>query len=204
MAKNLLNNYLELSKEDKESFLKLIKEGLEVKDSIFKFVNGRYEFEHKGIKYVEFKKTDNEISFISKDILSKEIMEDIVEDKKYLDSSSDVRYSSNIFDNSWENSFVRKILNEKFKDKYLDDLNLINEVGCLTKEEAENLPQELKQTDDNRYGYWTMTPYNDMNSLDRGECATVFYVDSSGYLGNHRVDNAFGVRPVITLSTDEL
>ncbi len=155
---------------------------------------GQREFTHCGITYVNFKDND----FVAKTILPEEIINDIVEDKRYLDSDKDVRYNNNIFDNSWENSFIRGILNEEFKDKYLNDIDLVEEVRCLTKEEAENLPNNLRETE--RYGYWTMSPYY----MSTNGYANVFYVNSDGRLDYSNVSNTYGVRPVITLNTDAL
>ena len=153
---------------------------------------GRRTFTHNGIEHVDFK----ENTFVAKTILSKEIIDDIVEDKRYLDSEKDVRYNNDIFDNSWKNSFIRKILNNNFKEKYLNNLDLDGEVRCLTKEEVESLPSNLRET--SRYGYWTMSPSGN------GSYANVFAVSSADYLGNWSVDISNGVRPVIKLKTEEL
>lgn len=45
--------------------------------------------------------------------------------------------------------------------------------------------------------YWTMSPYYFLGSY-----ASVFRVNSSGYLNNYSVNNALGVRPVINLRGD--
>lgn len=156
------------------------------------------EININGIEYVKFKEENGSISYVAKTILSKEVIDDIVEDKRYLDSEKDVRYNNDIFDNSWENSFIRKILNSTFKEKYLKDVELASEVRCLTKEEAENLPSELKETEG--YGYWTMSPYN----LAANGYASVFRVNSYGTLYGDYVSNTYGVRPVIMLKTDKL
>lgn len=153
---------------------------------------GQREFTNMGITYVEFKPNN----FVSKDILPKEIIDNIVEDKRYLDDSKDVRFNNDIFDNNWDNSFIKKILNNEFKNKYLNNLN-VDEVRCLTKEEAENLPDNLKET--SRFGYWTMSPYTANSSGN----AYVFFVWSDGYLYYYRVDDTYGVRPVFELRGEE-
>lgn len=186
-----LNEIIKLANEVKKELKsnKLKNKKLEIKEE-----NGIRYFIYKGIRYDEFKPN----KFVSKDILSKEVIDDIVEDKRYLDYDKDVRYNNDIFDSSWENSFIRKILNSTFKEKYLDGLNIDREIRCLTKEEVEELPEDLKET--SRYGYWTMSP--SVRNADRH--ATVFFVvpDGSSYSGY--VYFTLGVRPVITLSTDEL
>lgn len=150
--------------------------------------HGIRHFKYKSIEWAEFKKNE----FVAVDILSIEIVDEIVEDKRYLDSGFDIIYNNDIFDSSWENSFVRKILNDKFKSNYLDNLSLDGEVRLLTKEEAENLPDDLKET--SRYGYWTMSPYY---FIATDSYAGVFLVSSNGQLDNNWVSSTYGVRPVI-------
>lgn len=186
--KNKLEEIIKLANELKDNLENNKK--IEIKEE-----NGRRYFEHLGIRYDEFKPN----YFLSKDILSKEVIEDIVKDKRYLGSDNEVRYNNDIFDNSWENSFVRKVLNSTFKEKYLTSLSLNGEIRLLTKEEVEELPENLKKI--GQY-YWTMSPYN-FNSSAYG--AYVLYVNTSGYLSTSTVVyNTYGVRPVIKLNTDEL
>ena len=151
-----------------------------------------------------YNKETNEVTYCMNDIMPKEDIEKYFADKWYVDSYKDVRFNSDIRNNKYEDSYICKVLNGVFKENKLKGLNVVGNVRLLTKEEVEALDTEHRQTDFNRYGFWTMTPYNDMDSLSNGSAAYVFSVLSDGNLGAPGVGNAFGVRPVITLSADTL
>ena len=202
MAKNLLNNYVELNKEDKESLLKLLRQDLgdiELKKTYKKYD----ELEIANDKYFVLNVRDNEIDVCMKGVLSREEMLKYFTDKWYQDESDYcVRYNSDIRNNKYEDSYIFKVLNGAFKEEKLKDLDIICNVRLLTKEEVENLDDEHRNI--NKY-YWTMTPYNNMDELKFGSNARVFFVNSSGYLGSGSVDStARGLRPVITLRTETL
>ena len=202
MAKNLLNNYVELNKEDKESLLKLLRQDLgdiELKKTYKKYD----ELEIANDKYFVLNVRDNEIDVCMKGVLSREEMLKYFTDKWYQDESDYcVRYNSDIRNNKYEDSYIFKVLNGAFKEEKLKDLDIICNVRLLTKEEVENLDDEHRNI--NKY-YWTMTPYNNMDELKFGSNAYVFVVDSDGYLGAYSVyGTAPGLRPVITLRTETL
>lgn len=202
MAKNLLNNYVELNKEDKESLLKLLRQDLgdiELKKTYKKYD----ELEIANDKYFVLNVRDNEIDVCMKGVLSREEMLKYFTDKWYQDESDYcVRYNSDIRNNKYEDSYIFKVLNGAFKEEKLKDLDIICNVRLLTKEEVENLDDEHRNI--NKY-YWTMTPYNNMDELKFGSNAYVFVVSSDGYLGAYSVyGTAPGLRPVITLRTETL
>lgn len=64
----------------------------------------------------------------------------------------------------------------------------------MVKEEVENLPKEIRKSND---WYYTKTNYEDSNIYARIWC-----VRNDGIVGNAGVDNNYyvGVRPVITIS----
>ena len=201
MAKNLLNNYVELNREDKESLLKLLKEDLS---------NIGYQKEKK--KYDELTIGNNtyfvldvnaeehKVTYCMKDVLSREEMLKYFTDKWYQDSSDYcVRYNSDIRNNRFEDSYIYKILNSTFKEDKLKNLGVVGDVRLLTKEEVEALDEEHRNI--NKW-YWTMTPYNDMNELKDGTYAIVFGVGSIGNLSTWYVYNKIGVRPVFTLKAE--
>ena len=201
-AKNLLNNYVELNKEDKESLLKLLRQDLgdiELKKTYKKYD----ELEIANDKYFVLNVRDNEIDVCMKGVLSREEMLKYFTDKWYQDESDYcVRYNSDIRNNKYEDSYIFKVLNGAFKEEKLKDLDIICNVRLLTKEEVENLDDEHRNI--NKY-YWTMTPYNNMDELKFGSNAYVFVVSSDGYLGAYSVyGTAPGLRPVITLRTETL
>ena len=201
MAKNLLNNYVELNKEDKESLLKLLKEDLS---------NIGYQKEKKkydeitigGNTYfvLDVNAEEHKVTYCMKDVLSREEMLKYFTDKWYQDSSDYcVGYNSDIRNNKFEDSYVYKVLNSSFKEDKLKGLDIVGDVRLLTKEEVEDLDEEHRNI--NKY-YWTMTPYNDMKKLEFGSYAIVFYVFSPGSLSGASVNGGFGVRPVFTLKTE--
>lgn len=201
MAKNLLNNYVELNREDKESLLKLLREDLG-NIELPKVYKKYDKFPIGDDKYFVLNVRENEIDICMKDVLTRAEMLKYFTDKWYQDSSDYcVRYNSDIRNNKYEDSYIYKVLNGAFKEDKYKGLNIIGNVRLLTKEEVENLDEEHKNI--NKY-YWTMTPYNDMNKLENGAYARVFVVNSSGNLYYWGVNNALGVRPVLTLRTNEL
>ena len=79
---------------------------------------------------------------------------------------------------------------------------LANPIGLITADEVVmgGLPWSGSTTSNYLYTgqhYWTMSPYHFGNGY-----ASVFFVNSNGYLGVSSVNSARGVRPVINLSAD--
>ena len=201
MAKNLLNNYVELNKEDKESLLKLLKEDLSNIDSQ-KSLKKYDEIEISGNTYFVLKidEEKHEVTYCMKNVLSREEMLKYFTDPWYQDSTDYcVRYNSDIRNNKFEDSYIYKILNSNFKEEKLAGINIVGDVRLLTKEEVEGLDE--KHQNINKY-YWTNTPYNNIDELENGSTALVFYVDSNGLLDYNYVVNTYGVRPVFTLRTE--
>lgn len=202
MAKNLLNNYVELNREDKESLLKLLKEDLSNIDS--EKVKKKYdEITIGGNTYfvLDVNAEEHKVTYCAKDVLSREEMLKYFTDPWYQDSSDYcVRYNSDIRNNRYEDSYICKILNSTFKEDKLKGLDIIGDIRLLTKEEVEELDEEHQNI--NKW-YWTMTPYNDMKNLENGSYARVFCVSSSGFLYYNSVYwTVCGVRPVFTLRAE--
>ena len=83
---------------------------------------------------------------------------------------------------------------------------LTNPVGLITADEVSMAGGVYGQTNQSYYlytnsAYWTMSPYY-FDVGGSNSWAYVFRVNSSGQLGGYWVSNAYGVRPVINLSTD--
>lgn len=201
MAKNLLNNYVELNKEDKESLLKLLKEDLSNIDS--EKVKKKYDeitISDNTYFVLKIDEEKHEVTYCMKDVLSRDEILKYFTDPWYQDSSDYcVRYNSDIRNNKFEDSYVYKVLNSSFKEDKLAGLDVVGDIRLLTKEEVEELDEEHRNI--NKW-YWTMTPYNDMNELKDGTLAGVFYVWSDGGLYYDRVFSECGVRPVFTLRTE--
>ncbi len=138
-----------------------------------------------------------EITYCMKNVLPREEVLKYFVDPWYQDSTDYcVRYNSNIRNNRYEDSYIYKILNSTFKEDKLKGLDIIGDVRLLTKDEVEELDEEHRNIGK---WYWTMTPYNDMEILEDGGLASVFFVRSNGYLHNGSVNNTRGVRPVFTV-----
>lgn len=201
MAKNLLNNYVELNKEDKESLLKLLKEDLSNIDS--EKVKKKYDeitISDNTYFVLKIDEEKHEVTYCMKDVLSRDEILKYFTDPWYQDSSDYcVRYNSDIRNNKFEDSYVYKVLNSSFKEDKLAGLDVVGDIRLLTKEEVEELDEEHRNI--NKW-YWTMTPYNDMNELKDGTLAGVFFVRSNGQLDYYWVNFAYGVRPVFTLRTE--
>ncbi len=130
------------------------------------------------------------------------------------DSDNDIVYNSDKTNNDWQDSNVRKCV-IAFANKYLDidvlekttinyDENKVSEdyIRIPTLREVEVLPKEIRKVNASS-GYWTMTA--SYGATDQDSYARVFYVNGTfGYLGFDWVNDANGVRPVITLLTEEL
>lgn len=129
------------------------------------------------------------------------------------DSYNDIAYNQDSSNNDWLESDVRKCVikfaNEKLnvsdlqsmrtnydENKYSEDF-----IRIPTLREAEALPKNLRKIDADS-GYWTMT--SSYGTTDTDSYAYVFRVNSDGNLGLFNVYNTNGVRPVITLSTENL
>lgn len=201
MAKNLLNNYVELNREDKESLLKLLKEDLSNIDS--EKVKKKYDeitISDNTYFVLKIDEEKHEVTYCMKDVLSRDEILKYFTDPWYQDSSDYcVRYNSDIRNNKFEDSYVYKVLNSSFKEDKLAGLDVVGDIRLLTKEEVEELDEEHRNI--NKW-YWTMTPYNDMEKLEFGSYANVFRVYSGGRLYNGWVGNEYGVRPVFTLKAE--
>lgn len=202
MAKNLLNNYVELNREDKESLLKLLKEDLSNIDEKEKKKYDEITIGGNTYFVLDVNVEEHKVTYCMKDVLSREEMLEYFTDLWYQDSADYcVRYNSDIRNNRYEDSYICKILNSTFKEDKLKGLDIIGDVRLLSKEEVENLDEEHRNI--NRW-YWTMTPYNDMKNLENGSIASVFVVYDNGDLDYWSVNDTYGVRPVIKLKTDKL
>lgn len=129
------------------------------------------------------------------------MLKDTLESMTYSDNNS----------NDYEKSNVKKYLETKFikqldKNKLLDMQTNYDEnkyaytkVRIPTLREIEALPMNIRKSNN---WYWTMTA----SYAKSEDCsyAHVFFVDTNGDLYWDNVSATYGLRPVITLSTDEL
>lgn len=152
------------------------------------------EIQYNGYSwYIIDKKIDN-VMLLAKDCLQDEKMQ-----------------FNNKNDFDWNNSLIKKKLNEDFigafneeqlnimytnydENKYSNDL-----IRLLTIREVENLPEEIIKCDDT---YWTMSP---SHFYSWHGAAHVWYVYGDGSLSNYSwTTHTLGVRPVISLKSEYL
>lgn len=151
------------------------------------------EIQYNGYSWYIIDKKIDSVMLLAKDCLQDEEMQ-----------------FNNKNDFDWNNSLIKKKLNEDFigafneeqlnimhtnydENKYSNDL-----IRLLTIREVENLPEEIRKCDDY---YWTMSPSN--FSSWHGT-ANVWNVFGDGSLSNRWTATALGVRPVISLKSEYL
>lgn len=193
-------NYLSL-----EAKLKKIEKGTYEVGDVVKYHN----FDWYVINVLETSNNSQTLKLLLKDKLSKEILDTL---NFAHDSYGDIKFN-NTLNNDWTESNVRKCViafaNEylnvsdlmEMKTNYDEDKTSYDCIRLLTIREAEKLPKEIRKVAADS-GYWTMTP--SYKPTDQENYASVFYVSTSGNLNAYRVYDTRGLRPVITLSTDEL
>lgn len=148
-------------------------------------------------------------TLLMKNVLSEDKIQKLF-DKEYLDSDNDVKFNEDKTNNDWNYSIIRKILNTIFLDEFDEyELNVMrtnydedkyseDHVRLLTIREAERLEDDIRVCG---IAYWTMSPSHFSSS---SASAYVWYVYSTGTLYSNWAISAYGVRPVINLSTDLL
>ena len=156
-----------------------------------------------GIDWICYKVINDNTFLTTVKELSEEIINEIIDEKR-LANGKYVRYNNDVTDDTWKNSVIRRILNNKFLEKLpKDKLNLMKKdyVRLLKKKEVEELDGDLHIQSDE--WYWTMTSNTDENDF----YAVVFLVRGSsypGYLTNSLVNNSNVVRPVVSLKSSVL
>lgn len=153
------------------------------------------------------------LTLLAKKCLDKRIIKEVFSEGEY-DSDYDVKFNLNSSDWRWENSIIRKRLNDRFL-KMLDKDSLVpmtttvwldgessttkDYVRLLTVEEIFKLPKFIKENK-SRYGSWSLSPYY----MYANGPAYVFDVGSSGYLADYGVTYTGAVAPVINLKRSAL
>lgn len=156
-----------------------------------------------GIDWICYKVINDNIFLTTVKELSEEIINEIIDGKR-LANGKYVRYNNDVTDDTWKNSVIRRILNNKFLEKLpKNKLNLMKKdyVRLLKKKEVEELDGDLHIQSDE--WYWTMTSNTDENDF----YASVFRVGGSsypGYLDYFGVHGTLVVRPVVSLKSNVL
>lgn len=165
------------------------------KDSIKHNYKLYEEIKWKGLDWIIIGLDNENIRLLLKDVIPRNILEEIIEDKWYLASDNDVIMSDNVKPPfNFEESYINTdILPEFLFNLDIEDRQGIADIDLLTKEEVENLPEEVKKCND---WYWTKTNYESDSKY-----ALVWNVGSTGYLSDVYVTNTGrGLRPAVSLT----
>ena len=147
------------------------------------------EISYKKLRWIVIEETDEEVKLLLKNILDEERIEKYSDDEwyineKYVVHTSDIRAPFN-----WDKSYIKNTILPNF----LKDLDVDGNIDLLTKEEVENLPEEIRGSND---WYWTKTNYENDDRYARA-----WFVSQYGVLyGYGASSTSCGVRPVITIS----
>lgn len=137
---------------------------------------------------------DDSYTLFLKETLSNKMIKKHFTQKSMIDSDGDVKYSFG--DNSWENSYIRLVLNTSFINE-LDEDQLVkmndDYVRLIEKEECEKLSLDIRKNEADK-DYWTMTPYN--NATNAGVFNFYSHNGGASSIISFRVVG-LGVRPVI-------
>ena len=130
------------------------------------------------------------------------MMKECLDSIKYSDENSNDWLNSNVL-NYLENWAANTEINLNeiivHVSNYDENKQSYDKVRIPTLREIESLPMEIRECGK---PYWTMTASYGVS--EDCEYAHVFGVDANGILTYYYVNYANGVRPVITLATDEL
>lgn len=150
--------------------------------------------EFKDLEWIVLEENEDTTRLLLKDVLDEERIKKYSNDDWYIDGCY-VAHSDNArppFD--WNKSYIKNVILEEFKK----DLDVDCEIDLLSREEIENLNNEVKQC--NR-AYWTKSDASDED--DRLSYA--WNVIRNGSLSSNLVDIDFcGLRPVIILKSKYL
>lgn len=178
-------NFEKKYKAMEEKLNKLKTQNLKVGD-IYKFSD---------LEWYIIDKKEHELKLMSKDIIKTMVYSD---DNSNDWKTSKVREYLNSFANTLDLTRLNDMKTNYDEDKFGDDL-----VRIPTLREIEALPMNIRGCGNS---YWAMTASYGTSA----DCsnAQVFFVASNGTLNTYNVNGvnntASGVRPVITLSTEEL
>lgn len=159
---------------------------------------------------IEIKKES--LILITKEILFKELIQELFTDKRMVVNDFVVRFSRDGSNNDWRDSYIRQVLNTKFLERFnIDDLVLMKTkydkdkvsqdyIRLPLKEEMESKTLNIRKISD-PFGYWTMSPRHFRASRTS---ANEFFLNSAGIVSSYWVAHGNGVRAVIELRTKTL
>lgn len=170
-----------------------------------------YDKKHRIVKFGNFdwyviEKDDETMKLLMKECLSKEMIKKYFTNENMIDDDYDVRFSYDIKNPLWRDSYIRYVLNSAFLNEFdIDKLEVMKTtvecddvqaatndyVRLLTKEEVKKIEKDILKVN-REFEYWTLSPY-----YFSGSNALGFNVSSSGGLSNSNVTYAYAVRPVV-------
>lgn len=117
--------------------------------------------ENKTVKYKKFdwyvlEEKEESLVLLMKDLLSEEVVKDICDDMNMY-SSNHIAHIKSDEKYNWETSYVRKVLNDKFLESYLDKNDLVkmnDDYVRLLKLEEIDWENDIFKAND---WYWLMT-----------------------------------------------
>lgn len=156
------------------------------------------EINFKDIDWYVIEDNGNELKLLSKYVLDEEHIKKYCDDE-FMHKGHDVRHTDTLRPIKWEQSYIKNVVLENFKK----DLNIDCEITLLTRDEAINLPDEIRECND---WYWTRTPYDydkhEYNELSGSSSfARVLY---NGYSDSWGASGSIGVRPMLLINKSSL
>lgn len=147
------------------------------------------EIQFKGLDWYVIDIDGDNVKLLAKEVLTEDQIKKYADDD-FMISGNEVRHSDCIRLDDMEKSYIITTILPNF----IKDLGIEAKATLLTKEEVEELPDEIRQCND---WYWTKSRYGYYS----GYChAWVVY--SYGTVNNYYLTNTYAVRPVLYLSSN--
>lgn len=162
---------------------------------------------YNGYEWIVINVKNDKLTLMMKNCLSKEKIKEIF-NNNYLDKDSDVKYSLDKKISDWNKTEIKRGLNNEFLKEF-DKKNLIEMKTNYDEDKYSfdyiRIPKirEIERLDRDKIvpdkSCWTMSPlyFNATN----GNASELVQSDT-GFLSDWGVHYSFGVRPVITLKSD--
>ena len=164
---------------------------------------------YNGYEWIVIDVEDNKLTLMMKNCFPKEKMKAIFKEE-YLTEDGGIKYSLNKTCNDWNKTEIKRGLNNEFLEEFNKDELIKMKTNYDTDKYSYDyirIPKirEIKRLDSNRvkpnFVCWTMSPSN--FSATSGH-ANGWMEYLAGILTNWNIYSSLGVRPVITLKSDNL
>lgn len=164
---------------------------------------------YNGYEWIVIDVEDNKLTLMMKNCFPKEKMKAIFKEE-YLTEDGGIKYSLNKTCNDWNKTEIKRGLNNEFLEEFNKDELIKMKTNYDTDKYSYDyirIPKirEIKRLDSNRvkpnFVCWTMFPSN-FSATSGHASEWVEYL--AGILTNWNIYSSLGVRPVITLKSDNL